>query len=76
MAPPSLKVWLRTFIRHEIDKTLDWKRNGDASTAAHSTQVNDGRQIFSDDGSNFRSFVTKLEDGKDQVQIIEVNYAS
>jgi hypothetical protein len=72
MAPPSLRSWLRTFIRHEIDKTLDWKRNGDGNETTLQNQAENGGQIFSDDGSNFRSYVSGLEDGKDLVQIVEV----
>lgn len=72
MAPPSLRSWLRTFLRHEIDKTLDWKRNGDGNATTQQNQAENGGQVFSDDGSNFRSYVSGLEDGKDLVQIIEV----
>ena len=71
MAPPALRAWLKTFIRYEIGKALEWKESS-ASRQEGDGDDDHAEQLFEDDGSNFRSHVNAVEAGKDLVQLIKV----
>lgn len=85
MAPPTLKAWLRTFLRHEVDKVIEWKKR----TSQRSNSMNvkrephnsgdidddDDEHVYEDDGSNFRGYVATLRTGRNLVQLVEVLFS-